>query len=75
MRDGGEILSHSLELVKELISLRPIGLLAQPAAVLTKSGEYILTFLRTVATRMVLAPFLGNGLSCFLVGRDGSMDG
>jgi hypothetical protein len=65
LRVGGDILSHSLEPVKELISFRPLGLLAQLAAVLTKSGEYILTFLRTVATRIVLAPFLGNGLSCF----------
>jgi hypothetical protein len=75
LRDGGAILSHSLELVKELGSPRPLGLFAQLVAVLTKSGEYILTFLRTVATRVVLAPFLGDGLSCLWVDRDGSIVG
>jgi len=72
---GGAILSHSIEVVRELASLGLLGLLAQLAAVLTKSGEYILTFLRTVAIRIVLAPFLGNDRSCFWVGRDGSIDG
>jgi hypothetical protein len=56
---GGEILSQTLEVARSFIFAPGAERCAHEAQVLTRSGEYIRTFLRTLTTRTVRAPRRG----------------